>query len=184
MNPKLQSAWAQVLTGMWRGAQLLGPWGWAGVALWLAALLAGGLALVQQQRASEIVVPAPLSETSDGAPNTSSATRSAPLQLPQETDVPLMIASMQEESRKAGLVWPQAEYRVLDGSPEQLPQLEVQTVIKGSYPQIKLWVEALLRAHPALGLRTWTMERPNADTGVADAKLVWVLYLRGQGVTP
>lgn len=169
---------------MWRGAQLLSPWGWAGVGLWLAALLASAAALVQQQRTSEIVVPTPLSAASKSDPNATSTTRSAPLQLPQEADVPLVIASMQEESRKAGLVWPQAEYRVLDGSPEQLPQLEVQTVIKGSYPQVKLWVESLLRAHPALGLRTWTMERPNADTGVADAKLVWVLYLRGQGVAP
>jgi hypothetical protein len=42
----------------------------------------------------------------------------------------------------------------------------------------------LLRAHPALGLRSWTMERPNADTGVADAKLVWVLYLRGPEGAP
>jgi hypothetical protein len=184
LNPKLQAAWVKVLTWMWRGAQLMGPWGWAGVALWLAALLACAAAFVQQQRTSGIVVPASLFAASETDPNASSATRPTPLQLPQEADVPQVIKSMQEESRKAGLVWPQAEYRVLDGSPEQLPQLEVQTVIKGSYPQVKLWVEALLRAHPALGLRTWTMERPNADTGVADAKLVWVLYLRGQGVTP
>lgn len=184
MNPKLESAWAQALTVAWRASQLLGPWGWAGIALWLAALLTGGLALLQQQRTADIVVPAPLAAVTVSAPRASTVTRSAPLQLPQEVGVPLMIASMQEESRKAGLVWPQAEYRVLDGSPEQLSQLEVQTVIKGSYPQVKLWVESLLRAHPALGLRSWTMERPNADTGMADAKLVWVLYLRGQEGTP
>lgn len=184
MNPKLHSAWAQASTRAWRASQLLGPWGWAGIALWLAALLAAGLALVQQQRTADIVVPAPLAAVAESDPSASAATRSAPLQLPQEVHVPLMIASMQEESRKAGLVWPQAEYRLLDGSPEQLPQLEVQTVIKGSYPQVKLWVESLLRAHPALGLRSWTMGRPNADTGVADAKLVWVLYLLDQEGTP
>lgn len=184
MNSKLQSAWAQALTWAWRAAQLLGPWGWAGIALWLAALLAGGLALLQQQRTADIVLPAPLAALTVSDPSASAAMRSAPLQLPQEVDAPRMIASMQEESRKAGLVWPQAEYRVLDGSPEQLPQLEVQTVIKGSYPQVKLWVESLLRAHPTLGLRSWTMERPNADTGVADAKLVWVLYLRDQEGAP
>lgn len=139
---------------------------------------------MQQQRTTDIVVPAPLAAVTESAPSASDSLRSAPLQLPQEVDVPLMIASMQEESRKAGLVWPQAEYRTLDGSPEQLPQLEVQTVIRGSYPQVKLWVESLLRAHPALGLRNWTMERPNADTGVADAKLVWVLYVRGQEGAP
>lgn len=184
MSQKIQSAWAHALTWVWRASQLLGPWGWTGIALWLAALLAGGLALLQQQRIADIVVPVPLTAVTESAPSASSVTRSAPLQLSQEVDVPLMIASMQEESRKAGLVWPQAEYRVLDGSPEQFPQLEVQTVIKGPYPQVKLWVESLLRAHPALGLRTWTMERPNADTGVADAKLVWVLYLRGQEGAP
>lgn len=184
MNPKLHSAWARSLTWAWRASQLLGSLGWAGIALWLAALLAGGMALLQQQHTADIVVPAPLAEVTESEQGTSAAMRSAPLRLPQEVDVPLMIASMQEECRKAGLVWPQAEYRVLDGSPEQLPQLEVQTVIKGSYPQVKLWVESLLRAHPALGLRSWTMERPNADTGVADAKLVWVLYLRDQEGAP
>lgn len=95
-----------------------------------------------------------------------------------------MIAGMQEESRKAGLVWPTAEYHALEASQQQLPQLEVQTVVKGTYPQVKLWVASLLRAHPALGLRTWTMERPNADTSVADAKLVWVLFLREQEEAP
>lgn len=184
MNTKLQSAWARALTWLWRASQVLGPWGWAGVALWLAALLSGGVALVQRQRTLEIVVPASLSAVSESDPRARSAPRSVPLQPPQEADVPQVIASMQEEGRKAGLLWPQAEYRVLDGNPEQLPQLEVQTVIKGTYPQVKLWVESLLRAHPALGLRTWTMERPNADTGVADAKLVWVLFLRGQEVAP
>lgn len=184
MNPKLQSAWALALTWAWRASQLLGPLGWAGIALWLVALIAGGLALVQQQRTTDIVVPAPLAAVTESEPNVGDVKRSAPLQLPQEVDVPLMIASMQEESRKAGLTWPQAEYRVLNGGPEQLPQLEVQTVIKGSYPHVKLWVEFLLRAHPALGLRSWTMERPNADTGVADAKLVWVLYLRDQEGAP
>jgi len=162
LNPKLQSTWAQALTWAWRASQLLGPWGWAGIALWLAALLAGGLAVLQQQRTADIVVPAPLAAVTVSDPSASAATRSAPLQLPQELDVPLMIASMQEESRKAGLVWPQAEYRMLDGSPEQLPQLEVQTVIKGSYPQVKLWVESLLRAHPALACEAgpWSAPTP------------------------
>lgn len=169
---------------MWRVSQLLGPWGWAGVALWLAALFAVTLALIERQRTENIVVPASLAAIDERAPHASSAERFAPLNLPSEAEVPAMIASMQEESRKAGLVWPTAEYHVLEASLQQLPQLEVQTVVKGTYPQVKLWVESLLRAHPALGLRTWTMERPNADTGVADTKLVWVLFLREQEEAP
>lgn len=168
----------RLTTRAWRLAQLLGPAGWVGVALLTLASIMAGWAIHQQQRTADVVIP-PAAQAPVGHGDSVRALPTAQLgNLPQRTDIPQILASMQEACRKAGLAWPQAEYRHFDASKEQLPQLEVQTVLKGSYAQIKALVEALLRQHPALGLRTWSMERPNADTGVAEAKLVWVLYLR------
>lgn len=177
MNAALRKFRAHLITRSWRLAQQLGPVGGLGAVLLILALTVAALAFEQQQRVSNVVIPAPVAmPVDDGSPSWAQPP-SEPARLPREHEAPVVIASMQEACRKAGLAWPQAEYRQFDGGKENLSQLEVQTMLKGSYPQVKALVEMLLRQHPALGLRSWSMERPNADTGVADAKLVWVLYL-------
>lgn len=162
--------------------------GWPGT-LGLTLLLCAPVFAWQgwQSRLQRMVIIVPeAAMTSVETLQTNSATQSDYIRPPlaRLVDAPELLKSLQQTSKAHGLAWPQAEYRYWPIQKDALAMMEIQTSVKGSYPQVKTWVQDLLKAQPSLAIRELTLERQNADIALVEAKIRWTMYLQDDWLQP
>lgn len=97
--------------------------------------------------------------------------------LPRSADSVQILRTLEGEAKANGLAWPQAEYRITPIGDENLSTLEIQTTLKGAYPQLRKLMADLMDKQPALALRELTLSRPNGDSVEVTAKLRWAIFL-------
>lgn len=63
-------------------------------------------------------------------------------------------------------------------------RLQVRQPLRGSYRQIRAWLEAALVADKALSLEQISLRRKGAEAEDIEADVTWALYQRSEGVAP
>jgi hypothetical protein len=103
--------------------------------------------------------------------------RVSAMTLPSRAEVALLLTQVEWAAIRRGLGWPQADYRLntsTDGSPTTL---EIRCQVKGTYPDVRGFVGALLRDIPTLTLRELKLSRPNTASADIEAKLSFEIFL-------
>lgn len=159
----------------WRCQQQVGVPGIAGSVLLVAAVLLCWLAHDTRRAAAAIDLPARLAPASVAVVQQAQTPEPG---LPLATQAPDVLLSLQQLAQKNDLTWPEADYRFWPITADALATMEVQTTFKGPYPKVKTLLTEVLKAHPAMGIREMSMERPSADMAGIDVKVRWVLFLR------
>lgn len=167
-----------VIVWSWRWGQRLGPMGVVGCISFLLATCITTWAGFERQKIHAVENP---QELMVALPKEAAALPSRDASLPFRTDLPVLFDGVRGAFVDAKMVWPEAEYKYSSISEDSLAHVEVRTVFKGTYPQVKALVAEIMSRYPSLGVRAWTMTRPNADTQELDVSMTWVVFFRDQG---
>ncbi len=98
--------------------------------------------------------------------------------LPKASQADAMSASILHTADGLGLRFERAEF-----STAQLPNLvqhQIKLPVRGSYMQIRQFLNALLNAHPTLALMELQVRREDVFSDSVQANMVLTLYLRGE----
>jgi hypothetical protein len=91
-----------------------------------------------------------------------------------------LVARMVKLAEQEGIALPQSEYqqRVLSGG-SSVAQLQITQPVRATYPQLRRYVEAVLRAIPNASLDQLAARRENVGQPQLEARLRWTLWLPG-----
>lgn len=169
----------RLIVWFWRWGQRLGPMGSVGcISLLLATCIATWAGFEKQKihsvgNSQDSMVVLPQGEAV--------AEPSRDASLPFRADLPALFDGVRGAFVDAKMVWPEAAYKYSSASNDSLAHVEVRTAFKGTYPQAKALVAEIMSRYPLLGVRAWTMVRPNADTPELEVSMTWVVFFRDQG---
>ena len=86
---------------------------------------------------------------------------------------------MRRLSDEGALVAEQASYRLVLKQPvAELGQYEITSPVRGSYPQVKRYIQTLLNSHPTLALQEMGMQRAKITDPQVEVDLRWVYYFK------
>lgn len=156
----------------------LGFAGWSGLVLFAlaATLYLYTMHLQNEQRVLMSHAMEPLPGQLIGAIPGTQPTGAMPL-LPYGKDTPQIIQTVQKALQANSVNWPNAEYRYIAVSPENIAALEIRTAVKGSYPQIRRALTTLLDQEPAMAIREMAFSRSSSDSAEVEAKLKLAVFL-------
>lgn len=98
--------------------------------------------------------------------------------MPQAGDRQQRLADLLEIGVRLGLDVQRSEQRLaVDGS-TGLERLRVSLPVQGSYAQIRQFLSAALAHDPALSLDSLHLRRPQRDSLVMQAELIWTIHSR------
>jgi len=100
------------------------------------------------------------------------------LALPTMSDAPLVLNRIRRSAEAQGLGWPRAEYRQQAATDEVPASVEVHCALKGSYPQIRVFLTEVLLDSPSTAIRNLSVTRATSESAEVEAKLVFVTYFR------
>jgi Tfp pilus assembly protein PilO len=83
------------------------------------------------------------------------------------------------EAIKSGITLQQGEYALVADVEGDFARLQITLPVKGSYPQIRTYAQALLQAIPALSLDEIGFRRDSVRNPHVEARLRFTLYLKG-----
>jgi hypothetical protein len=170
---------AAVEVWLWRNG-----WTWPATLL-LAAVAAGlCLAVIQPQRAHLAELGSQLQRARDAAAGRDAAHAKVPPTAADARAVVIaspptdrLVARMVQLAQAEGVGLPQAEYqqRALAGS--DMVQVQITQPVRATYPQLRRYVEAVLRTIPNASLDQLAARRENVGQPQLDARLRWSLWL-------
>ena len=172
-------SWHRVRVWLARTHQMIG---WSGVAGCALVMISMGVAAAawsahgafERTRSVQPVV----TEAKPSQPAAIVASSLGPSDLPQASEVPLLLTQIEHAALGNGLEWRTAEYRIMAATLEQPASLEVRCSIKGQYPKLRGMLVQLLSSVPAFAIRGFDATRPNADAPDVEAKLVLAVFLQ------
>jgi hypothetical protein len=97
--------------------------------------------------------------------------------FPKGATVPDLLGKIYAIAGEQKLSLEIGEYVLTKSRSGRLDQFRITFPVKGSYPQIRKFVGAALATAPALALESIQMKRDKVGDGVADARIVFLLYL-------
>ena len=162
--------------------------GWPGACGLLALALAGVLELGLAQRweheqqqldAQALRLQAQLRrQRAAGAPAREATPEQWLQQLPAGAQRQQRLADLLELALRAGLGSSRTEHRLSLDAGTGLERLRVSMPVQGSYAQLRGFIEAALRADPALSLDGLKLRRADAAAAELEAELSWSLHGR------
>lgn len=182
-RPALMIWSERTLGGISLRLRRIGPIAMAGVALLFAALMLVFSVLLPLQRQAEALetalknaaVPARVA-----APMTD-ATRSATAfvsRLPARTDLPLVLATVLQQARAAGLDLDQGSYEMASGKSRRVGRYTIQLPVEGTYPQLRQFVDATLLAVPAASVDSLRLQREKIGSATVAAEIRFTVFVR------
>jgi Pilus assembly protein, PilO len=178
MNTVLSPLSRGMRVGFARAHQRLGAHGLVGLLLIVAATVVLSRASSRQRAASTASVDS--GAQSVATPSSPRPSQSiAPPALPDVSDVPTILTRIERAATVSGLGWPRADYRTNAATEDMPASVEVRCALKGSYPNVRRFVTALLQDTPTLTLKEFSLSRADADAAEVDAKIAIVIYLGG-----
>lgn len=166
-------------------ARLVQCVGWAGVAGMLLVVAAIGM-MISLRPITTSHLPAEKSTAPASAPVATRASQvaegAATTVLPPVDDIPLLLTRIQRAAVAQGLGWPRADYRLNAATEEAPASLDLRCVLKGPYPNVRMFVTEILRDIPTLTLKEFNLARPTSESADVEAKLSMVVYLKAQKV--
>jgi Tfp pilus assembly protein PilO len=103
--------------------------------------------------------------------------------FPLSAELPAELERVHRLARSAGLELAQGEYR-LDRRPTGLWAYRLTLPVRGSYPQLREFLGALLKELPIASIDALRFERKKAADAQLEAQLRLTLYVRPPGDTP
>lgn len=97
--------------------------------------------------------------------------------FPRPDDLPDLLETVFTVARSQGLQLDQGEYRVLKDNAGGLTQFQIMLPVRGSYPQIRKFVDGALAEVAALSLDSIQFDRQKVGDPAVDAKVKLVMYL-------
>ena len=98
--------------------------------------------------------------------------------LPPVEDAIVLVAKMNEAAGASDLKLQSAEYRLVSDPAGKIARYQVSVPVIGSYPQIRTFVGAMLRAVPSAALDEIVMKRDSIQSVRLEAQLKLTVYLR------
>lgn len=181
---------ARVEIALWRH-------GWAGLLAAVVALAALALhvgALVPTQAALQSA-QADLAREQKLALALPAVTAAAPLSeqqqlaalqalLRQSPETGELVRKMAALAQAEQIVLAQSDYQQQYNSTTQLLQVQITQPVKAGYPQLRRYIEAVLRALPNASLDQITARRDNVGQAQVEARLKWSIWLPAAAVSP
>ncbi|MES3001257.1 MAG: hypothetical protein V4787_11255 [Pseudomonadota bacterium] len=177
------SLWrARVQIALWRRG-----WAWTSALVLLAAACASHLLVLQplrhalaatkaeivRERSAAGARPGPVAPTAQAQ---DLATLQAVLSTsPEPAELVRTMASLAQAEQ---IAWQQGDYQQQPQAATRLVQVQVTQPVHASYPQLRRYVEAVLRALPNASLDQVTARRENVGQAQIEARLRWTLWLR------
>jgi len=97
--------------------------------------------------------------------------------FPPSTDLPDLLGKIFDAAKRQSLALEHGEYRPLKDSVGNLMRYQFTLPVRGSYPQIRKFVDVALAEVPALSLDSIQFERRKIGEATVDAKLKLVVFL-------
>ena len=98
--------------------------------------------------------------------------------FPRSAELPDLLQKIFAAARRQSLILEHGEYRALKDSIGKLTGYQVTLPLRGTYPQIRKFVDDALSEVPALSLDSIQFERRKIGEAAVDAKIKMVVYLR------
>lgn len=100
--------------------------------------------------------------------------------FPSESTAPIWLEKIYSAARKQGIQLEQGEYQVTKGKSARLVQYQVSLPVKGSYLQLRKFLNSILTEVPVLSLDNINFERTKIGDQIIQAKIKLTLYLDNQ----
>jgi Tfp pilus assembly protein PilO len=100
--------------------------------------------------------------------------------FPAVTQVPDLLGQIYAAAEKSGLTLETGEYALLQTETDRLARYRVALPVKGGFPQIIAFMDAVLKDLPAIALESANFKREKVDDAAVDAKLVFIVYVEPQ----
>lgn len=100
--------------------------------------------------------------------------------LPTRTQVPAVLGVMLTQAAAANVALDEGHYSYRPAQTGKLAQYAIEFPIKGSYTNIRGFVDATLQALPAVGLDQLSVSRKNIGDSAVTAQVRFILYLRDE----
>jgi Tfp pilus assembly protein PilO len=97
--------------------------------------------------------------------------------FPVPDELPEILDTIFRAARRQSLTLERGEYRVTRPSTAGMVQYQLTFPVRGSYPQIRKFVDAALAELPALSLESVHFERQKIAEPVVDAKITLAVHL-------
>jgi len=97
--------------------------------------------------------------------------------FPDAAELPNLLGKIFVAAKDQGLRLEQGEYRVVGGADSALTRFQITLPVRGSYPQIRKFVDAALEQVPTLALDSIHFERQKVADATVEAKIRLVVYL-------
>jgi Tfp pilus assembly protein PilO len=97
--------------------------------------------------------------------------------FPPSKDLPDLLGKVFDAAKRQSLVLEHGEYRALKDSVGGLLRYQFTLPVRGTYPQIRKFVDVALAEVPALSLDSIQFERRKIGDATVDAKLKLVVFL-------
>jgi hypothetical protein len=104
------------------------------------------------------------------------------LRLPKPAEVPSLIAKLVRACNDAGIVWAEADYRLVSGKGAAPGALEVSTTLRGTYPQVRQALSSMLLDTPSLTLANLSIQRESASSEQIQASVKLVVFLGSDAI--
>ncbi len=98
--------------------------------------------------------------------------------LAPKKDMQELVKTVFDQAQKFGLTLTQAEYKLSYQQDGGYYTYQMLAPVKGAYPELRRFVDGVLEAVPAAALEEVWFKRDGIASGIAEAKLRFVFYLK------
>jgi len=102
--------------------------------------------------------------------------------LPQSNTLPQWLSVIDKSALKQGLKLNRGDYKLTRTKQGELSRYEIVLPVAGQYIQIRQFIANVLQQLPALALGEVKITRENTLTSIAEARLVFVMFLQGDSL--
>jgi hypothetical protein len=100
--------------------------------------------------------------------------------FPAPEDLPQVLDRIYGAAKRQSLVLERGEYKVTKGTVGAMLKYQVVFPVRGTYPQVRKFVDAALGDVPALSLESVHFERQKIAEGALEAKVTLVVHMGGK----
>ncbi|MEI8168782.1 MAG: type 4a pilus biogenesis protein PilO [Rhodoferax sp.] len=100
--------------------------------------------------------------------------------FPTATQVPELLSKVYGAAQKNGLALETGEYALLQSDADRLARYRVSLPVKGAFPQLIAFMDAVLKDMPTVALESANFKREKVDDVAVDAKLVFIVFVETQ----
>jgi hypothetical protein len=175
--------WALALSAA-QGLHRIGRAGAAGLAMLAVSLGVVGSTILPLRRQVDVLQEQLRQVRVNPPPRTGARPASEELDdfvrsLPARGNLPGVVSGIAQQAQEAGLELTSGRYELIEGRGVRILQYRLTFPVKGTYPQVRRFVELALQAAPAAALQSLRMRREDISQGFVQTDVTFVIYVGG-----